>query len=216
MFALAIAAWTSLAWLELAGSNVSHGHAPQVDRGSVGTIAALVLMPLAMMAPLVLGGLRHAALSTFWARRHRAAGLYLAGYLGVWVAAGALLMVGVFALASLAGWQLVTDGAFAIAVGWQFMAPKRRALRRCDGRVSVPGDGWRADRACLSNGVVSGLACAASCWAIMAAVVAAHHAVPIMLALFAAQVQERRMWRYDPTPIAAWIAIVGGAAVLLP
>jgi predicted metal-binding membrane protein len=210
VFALAIAAWMSLAWLELSGSGSVHVHAHQLDPGSIDSAAAWVLMPLSRL------GLRHAALSTFWSRRHRAVGLYLAGYLGVWVAAGALLMVGAFALASLTGWQLVTAGAFATAVGWQFTAAKRRALRRCDRRVSVPGDGWHADRASLGNGVVSGLACAANCWAIMAAVVAAHHAVPIMLALFAAQVQERRMWRYDPMPIAAWIAVVGGAAVLLP
>lgn len=213
---MAAAAWTSLAWLWLSVPSGSHAaHAPEVGLASIDTLATVALMSLAMMAPLVLGATRHAALTTFWTRRHRAACLFLVGYLAIWIAAGALISAVIFGLAARLDWWLVTAVAFTAAGGWQFSPAKRRALRRCERRTSVHGDGWRADRACLSNGAAAGVACAASCLAIMGAAAASHHALPILLGLFAVQVGERRAWRFRAQRTAAWIAAVGIAAVAM-
>lgn len=207
-------AWVGLTWFALWGKAPGgHAHIDNFGSGSVEAVVTMALMPLAMMSPLVMGAVRHTAATTFWHRRQRAARLYLAGFLAVWLGVGALLTLAIAMAASLGGWQLVTAGAFAAAVLWQFTQGKRRALRRCDRRLAVPGEGWTADRACLSHGVASGFACAGACWALMAAVIAVHHHLLVMLALFAVQIHERRAWRFRPQATAGWVAAVGLATL---
>lgn len=42
-----------------------------------------------------------------------------------------------------------------------------------------------------------------------------HHALPVMLAIFAVQVYERRAWRYRPELTAAAIGLVGIVAIAM-
>ena len=56
-------------------------------------IVAWLTMILAMMFPLLLHPVRHVALRSFRRRRGRAIACFLAGYAGVWLAAGLLASV---------------------------------------------------------------------------------------------------------------------------
>src|SRR5688500_2344428 len=66
------------------GANGSHHHPLAGVEAWSAALSAWLLMTVAMMTPLVLGAVRIAAHRSLWARRHRAIGLFLTGYLSLW------------------------------------------------------------------------------------------------------------------------------------
>lgn len=217
--ALAASAWAFLLALtarDLALRGLSgpdHGLAAASGRGVTALLAAWAVMAVAMMVPLVLGSLRHVALGSLWRRRHRSEILFLAGYLAVWMVAGAVIVTAVVAVAGWAGATAASSAAFAAAAVWQLTPVKRRSLRRCRYTSPLAPTGWRADRDCATFGARIGWSCVTTCWALMAAAAAAAHTFEVMVALFAVQLHER--FRRRPSP-AAGAAVAVALGILLP
>jgi len=184
-----ITAVVALAWVALltGHDHQHHGHArPAVDPahglqpGAVGLLAALAgwaLMAVAMMAPVTLPAVRYVGFNSIRRRRQWAMTLYLAVYIGVWVAFGVLALTG----AHLARERLGLDGrvllalALAVAAGWQRTPGKRRALLRCHQTVPLPPVGRRADAGCARFALQQGWRCVMSCWALMAVMAVVGH-----------------------------------------
>jgi len=192
--------------------------------GSVGAgtlTAGWLVMLMAMMLPLL-----GPAVSRVWSRslahrRPRALTLFLAGYFAVWTGVCAVLS-GAVAFGRLDGaWtELRTPVLFAgVAILWQGSAAKRRFLNRCHVVPSLPAFGLSADVASLRFGLRSALACAGSCWGLMAFTLVSGRAhLAAMAAVSAVMLVERfaapRPVRSDRRMIAAGLVIVLGA--LLP
>lgn len=191
-----------------AAHHAHHGHAPSAGFGALAT----AVMVIAMMLPLAIPSIRHAALYSP-GRRHRATGGFLAGYLAVWMLAmlviGAAWTVG----ASLAGWTAAAAGTVAVAALWQTTAVRGRFVRWCGHTPPLPQRGWRADVSCARYGAASGIACVGTCWALMAVCVAFAHSLPVMVVLFGVQLAERYGQRHAPGLAAAAVLGIGLAAV---
>ncbi len=174
------------------------------------------IMTLAMMPPLVMPAVRHVGFRSRRERRHVAIAEFLAGYLGIWLMAGAGLVGVVLAAAAVrtgADPLVVTLLAYAAAAAWQFTPAKRRALWRCHRVVPLALDGLRADLCCLRYGAGIGLDCIASCWLLMALPLVTPHGLAATTCVQAAMVAERyQRTRY---PRRAWPAALLGAALAL-
>jgi predicted metal-binding membrane protein len=127
-----------------------------------------VLMLVAMMSPLLIHPVSHVRLSSFRHRRIYAMALFLAGYVSIWMVAGALLFVvaivaGLYAAQS---WTPVAM-AFLVAAVWQASPAKQRCLNGCHSLRSLVAFGRAADLDALCFGLEHGSWCVGSCWALM-------------------------------------------------
>lgn len=212
--------WVGIAaaWLLLAGPALQeptrlldhrYAHAP------LDVVTHSAVMAVAMMVPLVLPAARHVGLSSMWHRRHRAIVVFVAGYVAVWTAVGAVLTV-VAGLAARAPRAAVVGAAFTLAVAYQLSPGRYTLLRACTRTVPLAPYGREADLDCLRYGLMTGRACVATCWAAMAAATVSH-GVGVMAALLAITLAERRSWR--PTrrtqrTSALWLGALGVAAAV--
>jgi predicted metal-binding membrane protein len=195
---IAAAAWALIL------RHATHAHtAPGVGH----TIIATAVMVAAMMLPLTLANVRHVALSSLWRRRHRAMAAFLVGYLCCWAVVQTVIQGTLGFLAPLLGWTLVAGLVMITAVLWENSPGRKRRLRRCGLTVPLAPRGWRADTACARYGVITGLSCVTTCWALMAAVAAFSHSVPVMAVVFGVQVSDRYQRR--PSPVLTSLAILG-------
>jgi predicted metal-binding membrane protein len=141
-----------------------------LEMNPLGSLAAgWMLMLVAMMSPLLIAPIVHIRRQSFRARGARSVALFVAGYAGVWLAAGALL-VAVTLLAGLFMRQPLSAvvGA-AVAVTWQFSPAKQYCLNRGHAPVALAAFGVAADRDAFRFGVSHAIWCAGSCWALMMA-----------------------------------------------
>ncbi len=176
-------------------------------------LAWWAVMAVAMMVPVTLPSVRHVALGSTWRRRHRAVAVFLAAFLGVWLAFGTVIVAVSQAAVSRLGPAATVVVAFAAAAAWQVSPAKRRGLRRCGRTMPLAPHGWRADRDCAHFGAVAGWSCVLSCWALMAATVAAAHSLVVMAVLFAVQLDERL--RRRPASGASAVVVAGLGALVL-
>jgi Predicted metal-binding integral membrane protein (DUF2182) len=197
-----------------AGSAHSHYHGgtavlPLVGEASVWRMEALdwLLMVVAMMLPMVVDPIRTTATRSLWARRHRAIGGFLIGYVTPWALLG-LLVSGLIAALGVGGWLRLPAAAigFALAAAWQVTAIKRRAVLWCHRTTPLAPSGWRADRDCLRYGWMIGWRCLVSCWAMMVACVLAGHGILAMACAAVVGVAERQLPRADRRLATAAIA----------
>ncbi|HEX8391996.1 MAG TPA: DUF2182 domain-containing protein, partial [Longimicrobium sp.] len=191
----AAAGWAALALIphahahaQAAHEHAGHAHM-QHDGAAAGGGAGMYalragVMTIAMMLPLALTNVRHAASSRSGLRRHVAIAGFVAGFLVVWTPVQMGIDAAAVALGSRAGWIAVLAIAVAAAV-WELAPGRRERLLRCHATTPLAATGWRADADCLRYGVVTGRHCVASCWALMALCAAAAHALPVMAAVFA-------------------------------
>ncbi|MEM9046436.1 MAG: DUF2182 domain-containing protein [Pseudomonadota bacterium] len=147
------------------------------------------VMLFAMMLPAVAGPVAHVRARSFAHERAMGGLGFLAGYLGIWLAAGAPLIGLAIALRLTAdiSWLpfVVTLG---LALAWQMTTWKQVALNRCHMRYPRAAFGSTAMQAWLGFGWRHGLWCVVSC-------------APIMLSALLAPVPS-----YVSMPIAAlWI-----------
>lgn len=200
------------AWMWMVA--VPHPHASHHSAGLTATVRPgwLAVMVVAMMAPLTVSGVRHVALCSLWRRRGRAVAEFVAGYLGVWMAAALLISAAWTLLAAAAGWAAAAGGVVAAALLWELAPARRRYLLGCERTVPLAPGGWRADRDCLRFGGARGLSCVATCWALMAACVAFAHSVPVMVILFAVRLGTPRHQR-RPSPSLPALGICLAAVV---
>lgn len=152
------AAWATL----LAGA--PHPHEP--DR--VRQAGQWGLMIVAMMVPLAKSPIRFVAARSYWTRRHRAVGAFLAGFLLLWMSAGgAFWMVGRLLVPAVGSRVPLIAATLVTAVLWQLAPAHRRALKACLRTSPLAPDGWAADRDCLMYGFRAGARCLGTCWALM-------------------------------------------------
>jgi predicted metal-binding membrane protein len=156
-----------------------------------------LLMVVAMMLPMVVNPIRTTAARSLWARRHRAIGGFLIGYMTPWALLG-LAAHGLIAVSGGGDWLHVPAAAaigFAVAALWQFTAVKRRAALWCHRTAPLAPAGWAADRDCLGYGWMIGCRCLASCWALMVACLLAGHGIAAMACGAIVGASERQLPR---------------------
>jgi predicted metal-binding membrane protein len=202
------AAWGTMVILPHPTAGHHHGHAPAAGPGVVATAVMIV----AMMLPLTIRSIRHAARSGP-RRQHRAILGFVSGYLAVWMIAMLAITAAWGLTASLAGWTPAAVGAVAVAALWHVTPLRQRQARLCHREVPLAPEGWRADAGCARYGAASGVACVGMCWALMSVCVAFAHSVPVMAVLFGVQLSER--YRPRLAPALAALAVLGtGLAAL--
>jgi predicted metal-binding membrane protein len=151
---------------------------------ALGTLGGFLGVWIVMMAAMMLpSAIPTVALYGTLARGRRRLGslLFVAGYLGIWAAAG----LAAFALA--AGGRQVTDGVLAwdragrwaaaatllLAATYQLTPLKERCLARCRAPFALLFGSWRPGvLGGLRLGLTSGAWCAGCCWALMASLFA--------------------------------------------
>ena len=175
----------------------------------------LGLMAPAMMLPLVVLPVRHVAFRSFRDRRNRAIAEFLAGYLGIWIVAGTVLLPILIASKALSATErpLIATIAYSVAAAWQLTPYKRGALQRCHRMVPLAPEGWRANTDCIRFGLGSGASCLASCWALMAASILTSHGLAAMACIQVIMVRERYKRRPRPQTSASLLLLC--AAFLL-
>jgi predicted metal-binding membrane protein len=168
-----------------------------------------MLMSVAMMVPVVLPAVRHIGFNSIRQRRQLAMFLFFVVYVGVWAAFGILALAGRrLALEALGiDARVLLAAALTIAAGWQLTRVKRRALLACRRTVPLPPVGRRADAACARFALRQGRRCVASCWALMAVMLAVQQAAVVWMvaltALMASEELTRRGRRLLPLSAAA-------------
>jgi predicted metal-binding membrane protein len=162
---LAGGAWLATAAVHGAGGHGGVGH-PAGATGP-GALGHWALMCVAMMVPVALPAVRHVAANSLRRRRGAAVVQFLAAYLLVWVAFGALVLA---ALPTPAHWLLPV--ALGLAAVWQVQPWLRWFLWACHRTVPLPPRGWRAVRGSLRFGFRHGLVCVGVCWPFMLAMAA--------------------------------------------
>ena len=222
VYAVAVIAWVDLALMSLASTGGGHHGAMAMPAETVGYLSSWseswsdwVLMIVAMMLPVVAPQVRTVALRSLWTRRQRSAGAFLAGYVAVWVGAGAVLLAPLVALHVYPLGPAWLVGILLVAAGWQVSPPRRRLLRRCASLRLGAADGRAADLDCARAGLRSGVRCLATCGPLMLAMLAGH-SLWLMAALLVVLLSERSRGP-DPVrragrPREAWM-LVGLAAV---
>ena len=219
LLALAAAAWVATS-LRMAGMDAG----PGTDPGAVGFfLSTWVVMMAAMMVPAV----------TPMVLAYRAvqdepgdSGLFLAGYLAVWAAAGlvgyALLEMGRHLDGGFFAWdragRFAAAGVLLAAAVYQLTPSKNACLSRCRSRRASLRAGRRGGRdGALRLGIEHGAWCLGCCWALMAALFAlGAMSVAWMAVVFVLIAAERLLpWRGPATiGVAALLAVaaIGVAA----
>jgi predicted metal-binding membrane protein len=146
-------------------------------------LAGWTLMSVAMMVPVVLPAVRHVGLNSLRRRRQWAMFLFFAVYVGAWAAFGVLALAGQrLALGAIGiDARLLLACTLAVAAGWQLTRIKRRSLLACRRTVPLPPVGRRADTGCARFALRQSRRCTASCWALMAVMVAVQQATVLWM-----------------------------------
>lgn len=155
------------------------------------SLAVWVVMAAAMMLPTTLPAARSISLNGRWNRRHRGQALFAVGYLAVWSVFGAIALTAAWFIGPEASGALAVSGLLAVAAVWELMRRKRFFLRACHRVRALPADGWRADRACIAEGLRNGRQCVGSCGPMMLPMVLAPHALWLMVVLFGVVAGEK-------------------------
>jgi predicted metal-binding membrane protein len=135
-------------------------------------------MSLAMMGPTIVPAARQLAFNSLRRLRWRHLAVFVAAYLLVWTAVGAvvLLLVGQLAI----GGSVGVIAALSVAAVWQLTPLKRRGLALCHGPVVPPAFGWRGDAGCLRLGLKQGGYAVVSSGPLMAVMAVAGHGLAWM------------------------------------
>lgn len=160
-------------------------HPPAVLAGS------WALMLLAMTPPLLAQPVSRLWRGSLARRRGVLLAVFAAGYVAVWMIAGAVLLAaGVLMGAALGAWAF--PGAVLLAAAWQILPVKRLALIRCCQSARLRVFGLAAAGDALAYGLTQGAWCALACWPLMLAPLTASTGhLPLMLLAAAIMLVER-------------------------
>jgi hypothetical protein len=152
------------------------------------------LMAMAMMVPFSREAVRLTAARSLWARRRRAIGGFLAGFLAPWL----LLGIAVAGLRQFPWTHTYAAPAlvFLAAALWQRTSIHGRAFIACYRTQPLAPLGWQADRDCLRFGGSLGIAWIKSCWPLMLACAFAGHNLIAMAGGMAVGAAEH--WSFRP------------------
>ncbi|PKR50534.1 hypothetical protein COO20_20545 [Thalassospira marina] len=128
-----------------------------------------LLMLTAMMTPILAGPLHHVWVRSLARRRWRALAVFIAAYLAVWMVMAPVLVLGVAALRMFADAISLPVSALAVVIAlvWQAAPAKQYCLNHCHWLPRIGVFGWSADADCARFGLVNGLWCVGTCWALM-------------------------------------------------
>jgi predicted metal-binding membrane protein len=131
-------------------------------------LMAWLLMLVAMMAPMLVSPLQHVLDQSFARRRARAVLFFLAGYIGIWMVAGIVILSMALAVRMLIPNPVAQVAMVGIlVVVWQCSPAKQVCLNRAHAQPELSAFGWKSDRDALSFGFSHGDWCVGSCWALM-------------------------------------------------
>jgi predicted metal-binding membrane protein len=230
LLALAGGAWIATA-LRMAGMDAGPGTNPGPFGFFLSTwVVMMAAMMLPSIAPVVLArrDLQHERRGRRRTANARDTGLFVAGYLAVWAAAGlagyALLEAGRSLDGGLFAWdragRWTAAGVLATAALYQLTAPKNACLSRCRCRRALLLSGWRDGRdGGLRSGVEHGAWCLGCCWALMAALFALGAMSIGWMALISALIAAERLlpWRGPTTTaVASLLAAIAISVAVAP
>lgn len=157
--------------------------------------AGWMLMTVAMMVPTALPVARDHALGALWSRRQRTIALFIASYLAVWAAFGALAAVAVALAERTLDVQAgaLLGAALLAGAAWELTRTKWRAVRSCHRVTPLPPRGAKASRACTRAGIAYGRLCMVACWPAMLAMAVAGHANLGLMSLLAAVIAAEKL-----------------------
>jgi predicted metal-binding membrane protein len=131
-------------------------------------MAGWALMLVAMMSPTLITPIRHVIERSFKRRRARSVTLFVVGYAAIWMAAGVVLLAAMLMLNVLVPQSYFPAvGVGIIALVWQCSPIKQRCLNRSHNHRELAAFGIAADLDALRFGVMHGVWCVGSCWALM-------------------------------------------------
>lgn len=212
----AAAAWALMIAVPHSSPHAGHGASHGASHGAASAwpgLGFMALMVVAMMAPLTISGVRHAALDRPPHRRGVAVAEFMAGYLGVWLPAAVVIALAWSVAAAAVPWSAAVGVTVAAAVLWELAPARRRHLARCERTVPLAPRGWRADRDCLRFGAERGVSCIATCWALMAVCVAFGHSVLVMAILFAVRLAPRHQHHAGAALAVAGVCLAAAVGV---
>jgi predicted metal-binding membrane protein len=210
-------AWTLMAGGSIAeragrsanGFACSIALAPGTGAITLAGVPGWPVMSIGMMLPVTLPWLRYVALNSTVRRRLLAMLLYVAAFMAVWVALGALELGAAGAAGAIAPRPVVLSLGLLVAGAWEFSALKRVTLVRCHWTVALPPAGRRANMACLRFGARRGMACAVNCWALMLVMaLVGVTQVALMVVVTAVAVGQKRT-------VAGWRLLPASGSVLI-
>jgi predicted metal-binding membrane protein len=172
---LAFAAWASLILLDpvlMLPRICSVSAMLPADFGlhsAASLLASWLLMVVATMSLLLHRPIQHVWNRSLRGRRLRATVEFAAGYVGLWIAAAALLTLLSIVLRSVLTGPAILPflAGIALALLWQGSPAKRRLLNASHALQPLPAFGLAAEWASLRFGVTNAAACVGSCWALM-------------------------------------------------
>ncbi|MER9304250.1 DUF2182 domain-containing protein [Mesorhizobium sp. M0496] len=127
-----------------------------------------LLMVAAMMMPMLVGAVGHIRARSLPSRRLRALVLLMIGYWTIWFAYGFLIVTTMLAFRVMQTAPIVTVALVgAVVLFWQFSPAKQFCLNRCHSQPSLAVHGISADLDALRYGVMQGIWCCGTCWALM-------------------------------------------------
>ncbi len=230
LLTLAAAAWVATD-LRMAGMDGGPGTNP----GAFGFfVSTWVVMMAAMMLPTITPMILEYRSLQHERRGHSASanpgevGLFVAGYLVVWVAAGllgyALLEAGRSLDGGLFAWgragRFTAAGVLLAAALYQLTPSKNACLGRCRSRRAFLLEGWRDGRdGALRIGMEHGAWCLGCCWALMAALFALGAMSVGWMALISVLIAAERLlpWRaVATTGVASLLAAVAIGVAAAP
>lgn len=130
--------------------------------------ASWMIMILAMMLPMTAAPLEHVRVRSFASSRIANMLSFIAGYVSVWMLAGAILIGIVFALrVSQVSPLISVGGAFLLTIGWLVCPWRQVSHNRCHRRPSLPPRHVAPFLPSLQFGAGHGVWCAISCGPIM-------------------------------------------------
>jgi len=173
---------------------------------------------VAVMAPLISGNVRYAAMRSPRRSRPVVTVDVVAGWALVWAVAAVVLAVGTSLLVNAAGVLPAVALTTLGAIGWQHTRLKRRSLARCHRLLAPPIDRGRARRVARRHGVALGRDCVLSCWPLMVLMaVAGHNPLVAASCVGVAWCERRRRPHHDPATqeTSLVIAATGATAFVL-
>jgi hypothetical protein len=190
---------------------MAHGvGAHHAEGGMAGRLSSWTLMTMAMMLPVFVPRARRVARTSIGRIRNRAIAETVAGYLAVWLAVGAGVIVLVHPGGS-AGGPGVLVAAWVLPALWQCTRVRYRALHRCHAVGSPPGT--RDGRRRVLAGMAYGRWCAITCGPAMAAAAVTDLPPALMGALAAGLLAERIAQRPRTASLRLAAAMAAGALV---
>ena len=186
----------------------------------IASIFPWVVMIIAMMFPLLKRAIRHTAHSVLRSDREISILLFLFGYVLFWSAIGLLfLMLPVLLDFIFGSHSAMSNGVaagivFIIAAMISWLPSRQVIMVRCEFTRPIRIKGWNLIKDSVIYGMVIGIACLRMCWAVMAALMLAHHSTFLMFIVSAIVLIERyRVPHESPIPGYAW-TIIGVALII--